>query len=154
MTTSDSWRWIWAGLKLAAGGVALVWLTGLFAVEAEQARDFSLDGDGAQSRSFAVSEPTEIVVRNRTDGRTVVRAVNGATEVRVRTIAEGRGAEDLEVDVDQCGRRIRVDVRRPGRRWFGWRHRPARLHIEIEAPRRSDIDARNDDGDLLLSGVL
>ncbi|MEO2195274.1 MAG: DUF4097 family beta strand repeat-containing protein [bacterium] len=39
--------------------------------------------------------------------------------------------------------------RRPG--WFGWRRSP-RVRVEVDALRRSDVDARNDDGRLTVSG--
>ncbi|MDP6581230.1 MAG: DUF4097 family beta strand repeat-containing protein [Vicinamibacterales bacterium] len=103
------------------------------------------------SQRFVVSDVPDIVIRNSTDGRTTVRASEG-DEVRVRTIADGRDAEDLEVLIDQEGNRITVEVRRPHRRWFSWGRSP-RMHIEIEAPRRSDVDARNDDGRLTVSGI-
>ncbi len=99
---------------------------------------------------FVVTGVPDIVVKNSTDGRTTVRAYDG-DEVRVRTVTEGWGASDLDVRIHQEGNRITTEVRRRHRRWFSWGRSP-RVHIEIEAPRRSDIDARNDDGRLTVSG--
>ncbi len=99
---------------------------------------------------FVVTGVPDIVVKNSTDGRTTVRGYDGA-EVRVRTVREGSGARDLDVRIHQDGNRITVEVRSMDRRWFSWGRSP-RVHIEIEAPRRSDITARNDDGRLTVSG--
>ena len=108
------------------------------------------DGDPTEQR-FAVSGVPDIVVKNDTDGETTVRASADADDVRVRIVREGRDADELGVRLEQDGDRITVEARRPHRRWFSWGRGP-RAHIEIEAPARSDIDARNDDGALSVTG--
>ncbi len=112
---------------------------------------------------FTARDVPDIVIRNPTDGQTTVRA-NGGGEVRVRAVTEVRGASDraeaervaerVEVRIRQEGNRVSTEVRRTHPyRWFSWGRQPQVLvHIEIEAPRRSDIDAKNDDGLLSVSG--
>ena len=92
----------------------------------------------------------DIVVTNSTDGQTTLRAVEG-NEVRVRITTDGWDRDDVDVHVRQDGNQIRIETRREEWRWFNWRRSP-RVHIEIEAPPRSDIDARNDDGTLSVTG--
>ena len=108
------------------------------------------DGETTERR-FAVRGVPDLVVKNGTDGETTVRASSSAADVRVRIVREGRDADELEVRLEQDGDRITVEVRRPHRRWFSWGRGP-RAHIEVEAPARSDIDARNDDGVLSVTG--
>ena len=106
-------------------------------------------GDTTEQR-FVVTGVPDIVVKNGTDGRTTLRAYDG-NEVRVRTTKEGRGMDALEVRIHQDGDRISIETHRESGLWFSWGRSP-RVHIEVEAPRRSDIDARNDDGPLTISG--
>jgi hypothetical protein len=132
-----------------AGVIVITYVASASLISAWQEGEWTT-GD-VREHSFVVSDVPDLVIRNDTDGRTTVRAYDGK-DVHVRTIADGRHVEDLEVLLDQEGNRITVEVRRSHRRWFSWGRSP-RMHIEIEAPRQSDVDARNDDGRLTVSGV-
>lgn len=108
-------------------------------------------GEETTEQQFVVTGVPEIVVRNNTDGRTSVRVSEGDT-VLVRTVREGRDADELEVRIHQDGDRITTEVNRPYRRWFSWGRSP-RVHVDIETPRLSDVDIRSDDGELNISDV-
>ncbi len=135
------------GLTWAGSITVLCVVSG--AITGARQGDESRAGDTTEDR-FVVTGVPEIVVTNSTDGQTTLRAVDG-NEVRVRITTDGWDRDDVDVDVRQDGNQIRIETRREEWRWFNWGRSP-RVHIEIEAPRQSDIDARNDDGTLTVTG--
>ncbi len=112
-------------------------------------------------RTFSVEAPPTIVVRNE-DGRThftshdadrvVVRATKEVTGAKSREEAERRAAE-VDVRIEQTGDRVEVRTLYPKTRWISWDGVSVLVHLAIEAPRRSDLDVRSEDGEVVIDGL-
>jgi DUF4097 and DUF4098 domain-containing protein YvlB len=110
-------------------------------------------------RSFTVDGVPEIYVRN-VDGETriiaregqdvSVKAVKEVTKARSDAEAE-KAASKVEVDIQQVGNRIEVETRYP-KRYFSFGGPHVLVHIEVRAPRRSDMDIKSVDGNLEVDG--
>jgi hypothetical protein len=110
-------------------------------------------------RNFTVDGVPDIYVRN-VDGETRITAregrevsVKAVKEVaRVRSDAEAEeAAARVEVSIEQVGNRIEVETRYPKER-FSFGGPNVLVHIEIQAPRRSDMDVKSVDGGLEVEG--
>ncbi len=112
-------------------------------------------------RSFTVSGRPVIFLRNH-DGRTRITA-DSQSRVYVKAIKEVRNvsgqaeaakvAERVQVRIEQSGNRIEVEAKYPRNMSSFFGGEPEVLvHLEINAPKGSDIDARSADGPLAVYG--
>lgn len=111
-------------------------------------------------KTFTVSAVPTIHVRNE-DGRTEVSARPG-DRVTVRAVKEvvhassaaeaERLAKDVEVEIAQVGDRIEVVTHYPEHNWTLWRDAYVLVHITVEAPPKSNMDASSADGPLTVRG--
>ncbi len=109
-------------------------------------------------RSFTVNGVPEIYLRN-VDGRSKLTSHEG-NEVRihaVKTVSRARdeadarqAASEVEVLIEQVGNRIEVETQYPKKAWS--RGPRVLVHIEIEAPRQSNLDVKSVDGNLDVLG--
>jgi DUF4097 and DUF4098 domain-containing protein YvlB len=111
-------------------------------------------------RSFDVSGVPVVHVRVE-DGRTELSSHAGSrVEIRAFKEVEGassaeeaeRLAREVEVRIERHGDRIEVETRYPQRDWTFWRRARVRVHVEIRAPRRSDLEVSSEDGPVRVTG--
>jgi DUF4097 and DUF4098 domain-containing protein YvlB len=110
-------------------------------------------------RNFTVDGVPDIFVRN-VDGETRITAREGR-EVSVKAVKEVTRARSdaeteeaagrVEVSIEQVGNRIEVETRYPKER-FSFGGPNVLVHIEIQAPRRADMDVKSVDGNLEVEG--
>jgi hypothetical protein len=111
-------------------------------------------------KTFEVRGTPRIVVTNE-DGRTELRA-HPENRVLVKVVKEVRRArsdedarklaERVEVRIDQEGDRIEVQTLYPESDWSFWGDSDVLVHIDIQAPAKSDLDVSTADGELSVSG--
>ncbi|HYK89629.1 MAG TPA: DUF4097 family beta strand repeat-containing protein [Acidobacteriota bacterium] len=112
-------------------------------------------------RNFTVSERPTIFLRN-TDGRTRITA-DAPGRVHVGVIKEVKNAanqaeaakvaERVQVRIEQSGSRIEVEAKYPRTMHAFFGNEPEVLvHLEISAPKSSDVDARSSDGSMSIYG--
>lgn len=112
-------------------------------------------------RQFDVGgETAEVYVRNE-DGRTELIAHDDARVVvrvtkevrRARNDEQARElADQVDVRIEERNGRIEVETRYPERSFSFWRDTHVLVHIEIRAPRRTNLDVETEDGPLNVSG--
>lgn len=113
-------------------------------------------------RSFTVQGRPALWVKNA-DGRIRVTAGN-QPQVQIRAIKEVHGASSaddarqyaarVEVRIEQTGNRIQAEAIYPATNRFSFGRQPEPLvHFEITAPKGSDLEAINADGDLQVDGL-
>lgn len=112
-------------------------------------------------RQFDVgAETAEVSVRNE-DGRTELTAHDEARVVvrvtkevrRARSDEEARElADEVDVRIEERNGRIEVETLYPERSFRFWRDTDVLVHIEIRAPRRTNLDVATEDGPLTVTG--
>lgn len=112
-------------------------------------------------RQFDVgAETAEVYVRNE-DGRTELTS-HDARRVDVRVTKEvvrarddeqaQRLADEVEVRIEERNGRVEVETIHPERSWRFSRDTRVLVHIEIRAPRSTNLDVATEDGPLDVSG--
>jgi hypothetical protein len=110
-------------------------------------------------RNFTIDGVPDIYVRNvdgetritAREGREVsIKAVKEVTKARSTADAEEAAAR-VEVRIEQVGNRIEVETRYP-KELFSFGGPNVLVHIEVQAPPRSDMDVKSVDGNLEVQG--